>query len=225
MGTQGGQLENAIGYRFDEPALLEVALTHRSAGGENNERLEFLGDAILAFVISVDLFRRFPQADEGTMSRLRASLVKRESLARIARALQLGEFLRLGSGEMKSGGHRRESILADALEAVIGAVYLDGGIDAGRGLVLRLFEQQLEGLSPDSARKDPKTRLQEFLQARRRALPVYHVHSVTGEAHQQTFAVACEVDGLDEPVEGVGSSRRKAEQTAAEEALRRLQHD
>lgn len=217
------RLSRALGYAFSEPELLDVALRHRSAGAMHNERLEFLGDSVLNFVIAAALYRRFPTATEGTLSRMRASLVKGDTLAEIARELELGAYLHLGSGELKSGGFRRGSILADAFEAVIGAVYEDGGIDAAQALVLRFFESRLDESRPAMTLKDPKTRLQEFLQGRGRPLPEYRVADVQGQAHNQTFTVECLVDGLPEPSRGRGSSRRKAEQSAAEQALERLQ--
>jgi ribonuclease III len=217
------RLVEKLGYQFREPALLEHALTHRSAGSLNNERLEFLGDSILSLVVASELYRRFPQATEGELSRLRASLVKRETLALIAREVDLGPYLRLGSGEMKSGGHRRESILADALEAVFGAVYLDGGFDTCRDLVLNLYDELLEELPAATSLTDPKTRLQEYLQSRRLPLPSYHVIEVTGEAHAQSFRVECTLEALGKRTQGVGSSRRRAEQDAASRALRLLQ--
>lgn len=217
------KLSQALHHEFATPDFLEVALTHRSVGSVNNERLEFLGDAVLSFVISANLYERFPGADEGRLSRLRASLVKGETLTDIARQLGLGGYLRLGPGEMKSGGHRRASILADALEAIIGAVYLDAGIDAARQLILRLYGDRFEKKLPEAEQlKDPKTRLQEWLQARRENLPQYEVISVSGEAHDQTFVVTCTVNGLPAPTKGEGTSRRKAEQAAAAEALNQL---
>lgn len=216
------RLTQALGYSFTERALLERALTHRSVGSRHNERLEFLGDSVLSFVIASELFHRFPQASEGNLSRMRASLVKGETLAEIARELALGDYLKLGSGELKSGGFRRDSILADAFEAVIGAVYLDGGEAAARELVLRFFAARLDTCQP-AALKDPKTRLQEHLQARGEALPEYHVAQIRGQAHNQLFIVECRVPGLEAPVTGEGSSRRKAEQAAAEQALEHLQ--
>lgn len=219
------RLSRTIGHSFGDGGLLESAVTHRSAGSGNNERLEFLGDAILNFVISAEIYERFPEADEGSLSRLRAALVKGETLAKVARGLELGEHLRLGPGELKSGGFRRESILADAFEAVIGAVYLDSGIDIARELILRLFDARLDRVSPTVVLKDPKTRLQEHLQSRRMPLPNYNVLTIDGEAHAQKFTVTCEVSCLDVPVEGEGSSRRKAEQAAAHEALRRLGYE
>lgn len=217
------KVSRALGYEFASPEFLETALTHRSVGSVNNERLEFLGDAVLSFVISASLYERFPQADEGRLSRLRAALVKGETLTEIARQLELGNYLRLGPGEMKSGGHRRASILADAVEALIGAVYLDAGIEPARELILRLYGERFEQDLPGAEQlKDPKTRLQEWLQGRRESLPVYEVVSVSGEAHDQTFVVTCTVAGLPAPTTGTGASRRKAEQDAADEALRQL---
>ncbi|MDR5868215.1 ribonuclease III [Halomonas koreensis] len=211
-----------IGHDFAQSDLLELALTHRSYGGRNNERLEFLGDSIVNFVIAEDLFQRFPQAREGQLSRLRARLVKGQTLAELAREMDFGEHLRLGSGEMKSGGHRRDSILADAVEAVIGAIYLDAGMETARARVLAWYAERLEAIDLQDTQKDPKTRLQEFLQSRQAALPRYEVISVEGEAHAQTFTVECHVEMLEEHTRGIGSSRRHAEQQAAERALARL---
>ena len=216
-------LSRRLGYQFTQATLLEDALTHRSAGSQNNERLEFLGDAILNFTIAAELYRRFDQADEGELSRLRASLVNAQALAILARGLNLGECLTLGSGELKSGGFRRESILADALEAVFGAVYLDGGFEACRELILRQYQDTLTDLPAFADLKDPKTQLQEFLQSRKRQLPSYQVIEVSGEAHAQIFIVECQAEGLPTPTRGHGSSRRKAEQEAASKALRLLQ--
>lgn len=211
-----------IGHQFAQRELLELAMTHRSYGGRNNERLEFLGDSIVNFVIAEDLYQRFPKAREGQLSRLRARLVKGQTLAELAREMAFGECLRLGSGEMKSGGHRRDSILADAVEAVIGAIYLDAGMDTARARVLSWFAERLELINLQDTQKDPKTRLQEFLQSRQVALPRYDVISVEGEAHAQTFTVECHVEILDEHTRGIGSSRRHAEQQAAEQALTQL---
>jgi ribonuclease-3 len=208
-----------LGYVFSQPSLLETALTHRSHGSANNERLEFLGDAVLSVVISEALYRMFPGCDEGSMSRLRASLVNGDALAVIARRLRLGDELLLGPGELKSGGFRRDSILAGALEAIIGAVYLEGGFDAASRMVSDIFRPELEQISADSLSKDPKTQLQEYLQARRLPLPEYRVTAVEGRDHDQRFRVECQVAGLDEPLSGEGSSRRKAEQDAASRAL------
>ncbi|MGC9457010.1 MAG: ribonuclease III [Halothiobacillaceae bacterium] len=215
-------LADRLGLEFSDEALLECALRHRSAGANNNERLEFLGDGVLNFVIAEQLFQRRPDAPEGELSRLRATLVREGTLAEIARQHDLGAFLTLGSGELKSGGFRRASILADALEALIGAVYLDRGFDAARTLVLSLFENRLAHLPEADELKDPKTRLQEYLQARQLDLPRYEVVDVQGAAHAQTFRVACSVRGRADVAEGTGSSRRKAEQSAAEHMLNRL---
>lgn len=211
-----------LGHCFTDPALLEQALTHRSAGGRHNERLEFLGDALLGLVIADELYRLRPHADEGELSRMRASLVRRETLAELARGLDLGDHLRLGAGELKSGGYRRDSVLANGLEALIGAAYLDGGFAAGRALLLRLYAERLASLPPQGPEKDPKTRLQEYLQARGLPLPEYSVVEVAGEDHDRTYTVACQVDGLAAPLNGVGLSRRKAEQAAACHALAQL---
>lgn len=212
-----------IGHEFASPELLELAVTHRSYGGKNNERLEFLGDSIVNFVIAEALFQRFPEAREGQLSRLRARLVKGQTLAELAREMEVGDCLRLGSGEMKSGGQRRDSILADAVEAVIGAIYLDAGMQAARARVLTWFAGRLEAISLKDTQKDPKTRLQEFLQSRQAALPHYEVVSIEGEAHAQTFTVVCQVALLSDLTRGVGPSRRHAEQQAAECALARLE--
>ncbi|WP_136248504.1 ribonuclease III [Halomonas borealis] len=217
------QFSRRIGHDFAQLDLLELALTHRSYGGRNNERLEFLGDSIVNFVIAEDLFQRFPQAREGQLSRLRARLVKGQTLAELAREMAFGGDLLLGSGEMKSGGHRRDSILADAVEAVIGAIYLDAGMDTARARVLAWYAERLEAINLQDTQKDPKTRLQEFLQSRQSALPRYEVISVEGEAHSQTFTVECHVETLAEHTLGVGSSRRHAEQQAAEKALSRIE--
>ncbi|GAA3894324.1 ribonuclease III [Halomonas cibimaris] len=208
-----------IGYDFNDTTLLELAMTHRSYGGRNNERLEFLGDSIVNFVIAQALFERFPQAREGQLSRLRARLVKGQTLAELAREMRFGECLRLGSGEMKSGGHRRDSILADAVEAVIGAIYLDAGMAAVSERIRAWFSERLEKISLQDTQKDPKTRLQEFLQSRQAALPYYDVVSVNGEAHAQTFTVECHVELLEQHTVGKGASRRHAEQQAASHAL------
>lgn len=216
-------LIRALGHRFADRQLLELALTHRSHGNDNNERLEFLGDSIVNFLIAEDLYQRFPQAREGQLSRLRARQVKGTTLAELAREFSLGDYLRLGSGELKSGGFRRESILADALEAVIGAIYLDAGMDVTRQRVLGWFDSRLQGLSLSDTQKDPKTRLQEFLQSRQRPLPRYEVIHVEGEAHAQLFTVECVIDQLDYRPLGIGSSRRFAEQEAAEKALQALE--
>jgi len=212
-------LEKTLHYRFHDVGLFVQALTHRSATGRNNERLEFLGDAVLDFVISDSLFKLRPDADEGDLSKLRASLVKDTSLAGIAVDIGLGEHLILGSGERKTGGHRRESILADALEAIFGAVYLDSGFDAAKDLIDRVFEQRLDDLPDPEDLRDPKTRLQEWLQARKLSLPIYDLVSVTGKDHRQKFVVSCTVNELSQTTEGDSTSRRKAEQRAASAML------
>ena len=206
------------GHPFENPELLRQALTHRSYSATHNERLEFLGDGVLNCVIAAELFRRFPQLAEGELSRLRASLVNQQSLFEIAQQIELGAQLRLGEGELKSGGARRPSMLADALEAVIGAVFVDGGFEAARAAVLRLFEQPLSAADPLKLGKDAKTRLQEFLQARRVPLPQYAVISTAGEAHEQIFRVECVIPELNIRTEGEGASRRAAEQAAASRA-------
>ncbi len=216
-------LVRRLGYEFRDFALAEQALTHRSFGNTHNERLEFLGDSLLNFLIAEALYQRFPTVREGDLSRMRASLVKGETLAEIAREFELGDWLNLGPGELKSGGHRRDSILADAVEALIGAIYLDGGIEACRERVLVWFEQRLGAVSPGEVNKDAKTRLQELLQARQRPLPVYHLVDTRGEAHSQQFAVECELVSLGLRFPGLGSSRRSAEQSAAQAAIEHLQ--
>jgi len=218
-------LREALGYEPVDLQLFETALTHRSAGGDNNERLEFLGDAILGLITAQHLFERFAEADEGSLSRLRASLVSGESLARLAAQLPLGELLVLGPGELKTGGCRRESILADALEALCGALYLDGGLTTARAAVLRLLAPSLQALSLPAESKDPKTRLQELLQARGLPLPRYSVEAVEGELHAQVFRVTCEVEPMAVRAMASGSSRRRAEQAAAAGVLEQLQND
>ena len=219
MSQSLSRLERRLGHTFQNQDLMLLALTHRSFAGRNNERLEFLGDAILNFVAGEALFERFPQAREGQLSRLRARLVKGETLAVLARGFELGEYLRLGSGELKSGGFRRESILADALEALIGAIYLDAGMDVARARVLDWLTNELDGLTLVDTNKDPKTRLQEFLQSRAVELPRYEVVDIQGEPHCRTFFVQCEIALLTDKTQGQGASRRIAEQVAAAAAL------
>jgi ribonuclease-3 len=216
-------LERRIGHRFRDAALIGQALTHRSFGSPHNERLEFLGDGVLDCVIAGELYARFPTMSEGELSRLRANLVREAALAVVARALGLSEFLQLGEGELASGGATRASILADALEALFGAVFLDAGYEAARAVVLRSFGESLERLEPGAPEKDPKTRLQELLQAKRQRLPQYRVIATRGAAHKQTFEVECKADGLGASARGTGSSRRNAEQAAAENLLRLLE--
>lgn len=216
------RLQKKLGYQFANLDYLKQALTHRSAAAFNNERLEFLGDSILNFAIGKALYEKFPKADEGELSRMRAALVKEQTLAIIARRFELGDYLKLGAGEMKSGGHRRESILADCVEAIIAAIYLDFGIETTLNKVYEWYKALLDEMTPGEAQKDPKTRLQEFLQSRKLPLPEYEVIEIKGEAHNQTFQVSCKVKNIDEPVIGVGTSRRKAEQNAAELVIGRL---
>jgi ribonuclease III len=215
-------LARRLGYTFKDPLLLRQALTHRSHGAPNNERLEFLGDGLLNFVVARMLFERFPMLPEGDLSRLRASLVNQQSLAEIAGSLALGAQLRLGEGELKSGGYRRPSILADALEAVIGALFLDGGFAAAEQVLQRLYEPLLSAADPSAMGKDPKTMLQEFLQGRRLALPQYSVVEVSGEAHEQHFRVECAISEPALRTHGEGPNRRAAEQEAARAAFERL---
>ena len=208
-----------LAYRFTNPALIERALTHRSKSGENYERLEFLGDSVLNLVISAELYDRYRELSEGELTRLRASLVKEAALAAHARALDLGQHIELGSGELKSGGYDRDSILADTLEAIFGAVYQDGGLESATRVILALYHADLVRLDPRTIPKDPKTQLQESLQKQSLPTPVYNILEVSGEPHQQSFVVECIVSGLDQPVRGEGSSRRNAEQGAAAQAL------
>jgi len=215
-------VRSKLGYEPRDVSLFAAALTHRSASGINNERLEFLGDAVLNLVIAEHLYRAFPEATEGDLSRLRARLVSSEPLAEAAMELELGDVLHLGSGELKTGGFRRESILADALEAVCGALFLDGGLEVARAVIEKLFEPRIAALPAPDALKDAKTRLQEYLQGRGLALPRYIVDRVEGEAHAQVFRVTCEVPALGYSASGSGSSRRRAEQEAAGRVLARL---
>lgn len=217
------RLQRKLGYTFQQQELLLLALTHRSASSKHNERLEFLGDSILSFVIANALYQSFPHIDEGDMSRMRATLVRGHTLAEMAREFDLGECLRLGPGELKSGGSRRESILADTVEALIGGVFLDSDMQRVERLILDWYRSRLDEISPGDKQKDPKTRLQELLQGRHLPLPSYLVVQVRGETHDQEFTIHCQVCGLNEPVMGIGSSRRKAEQAAAEQTLKKLE--
>ena len=217
-----GRLQQIIGYPFSRPDLFAQALTHRSHGAPHNERLEFLGDSVLNCVIAAYLFERFAELPEGDLSRLRAHLVRQEALRQVAQGLSLGEHLRLGEGELKSGGFARPSILADAFEAVIGAIFLDGGFLAARYAVLRLYRPVLASLDPSTLGKDPKTLLQELLQARRIALPQYSVVATQGAAHSQRFQVECLIPELSVRTLGSGSSRRTAEQEAASRAFEQI---
>jgi len=219
---QAHLLATRLGYEPHDRALFVIALTHRSAEGPNNERLEFLGDSVLNLLLSERLYREFPNASEGDLSRLRARLVSEEPLAEIAQEMQLGELLLLGSGELKTGGHRRQSILADAFEALCGALYLDGGLDEVRTRIGPRFESRIASLPEPSTLKDAKTRLQEFLQSRGHALPSYAVKRTSGEPHAQTFLVSCAIPHAQIETEGEGPSRRRAEQIAAQAALQAL---
>ncbi len=222
MNDADRRLQGRVGYAFNDPGLLDQALTHRSLGSHNNERLEFLGDAILNFVVAELLYQAEPDAHEGRLTRLRAHLVRRETLAAIARDLDLGEALRLGPGALKSGGRGRDSILADACEAIIGAIYLDGGLSPCRGVLENLYRDRLARAAREMGLKDPKTRLQEVLQGSGHGLPQYTVVNLDGAPHDQSFTVECKADGIPGPVTGFGSSRRKAEQDAAQKALEEL---
>ncbi len=213
------RLEAALGHGFGRPELLRQALTHRSFGSPHNERLEFLGDSVLNCVIAAVLYKNFGDLREGELSRLRASLVRQETLAEIARSLELGDYLRLGEGELKSGGSKRPSILADALEAIFGAIEVDAGFDAARGVIERLYRPSMAGIEPGDAGKDPKTALQEILQARHLALPRYALLATRGEAHAQEFDMECVIPELGIRSTGSGGSRRIAEQQAAQRAL------
>ncbi len=216
------RLSAIIGYSFNDQSLLLRALTHRSAKGGHNERLEFLGDSILGFIIAETLYEKFPKQNEGELTRMRSSLVKGVTLADIARDFNLGEFLILGPGELKSGGHRRDSILEDAVEAIIGAVYIDSDIYTCKDLVLKWFEKRLKAIKPGQEQKDPKTRLQEYLQGRKIPIPQYDVINTTGQSHNQEFTVRCTTPELSIEVTTKGTSRRKAEQSAAEKVLAKV---
>jgi len=218
-----GPLAKSLGHVFNDPTLLLQALTHRSAGSRNNERLEFLGDAVLGSVIAAELYQRYPQAKEGELSRLRSNLVRGESLATIANSLDLGQYLKLGAGERKSGGHRRDSILSDAMEALFGAIYLDAGFAVCQQCILVQFAGRLEQLPEVASLKDAKTRLQEYLQSHHKSLPEYTITETSGDAHARLFKVVCVVNDMNVPSShGQGKSRRHAEQDAAEKMLTRL---
>lgn len=215
-------LQKLIGYTFNNIDLLNHALTHRSANKIHNERLEYLGDSILSFVIAEALFNRFPNVDEGDLSQMRSSLVCGEMLAIIGQNFSIGEYMILGQGELKSGGHRRESIISDALEAIIGAIYLDSNIQTVKQLILLWYQTRLNEIQPGIKQKDPKTRLQEYLQGLRLARPIYLIIEVIGDDHEQEFVVQCKLDGDNNRYLGRGVSRRKAEQAAAQMAIEKL---
>ncbi|AAO26966.1 ribonuclease III [Buchnera aphidicola str. Bp (Baizongia pistaciae)] len=216
------KLQKILGYTFIKKDLLIQALTHRSANSKHNERLEFLGDSILSFVIANALYHCFPHVNEGDMSRMRATLVRGHTLAKIAYEFDLGDYLQLGQGELKSGGFRRESILANTVEALIGSIFLDSNLKTIEKLILKWYKNRLKAINPSDTQKDPKTRLQEYLQSKHLPLPSYLVEQVYGEAHNQLFTIYCEISGINEKTIGIGSSRRKAEQEAAQNALIKL---
>jgi ribonuclease-3 len=218
-----GPLQRKLGYSFAQASLLRQALTHRSHSAANNERIEFLGDSVLNCCIALELYQRFEALKEGELSRLRANLVRQETLAELAQYLELGTYLNLGEGELKSGGFRRPSILADGLEALLGAVFLDGGFDAARVAIRALYASLLEHLDPQTLGKDPKTLLQELLQSRKIALPQYAVVATQGAAHNQLFQVECQIPQLAIRTTGFGASRRIAEQEAAQLAFAQTQ--
>ena len=218
-GVDTGLLQDRLGYRFDKPELLLHALTHRSHGKRNNERLEFLGDSVLNCVVAEILFEKYTDLDEGDLSRVRANLVKQQALYEIAQTLSLSDYLRLGEGELKSGGFRRPSILADTLEASVAAIFIDGGFMQARSVLRKLYSQILENVDPRTLGKDDKTLLQEFLQGHQLPLPLYQVIATMGAAHNQQFEVECSIPSLKIIVSGIGGSRRAAEQAAAKQAL------
>lgn len=219
MTDKLNSLERRLGYEFNDKSLLTLALTHRSYQKENNERLEYLGDSILGFIIAEALYDKFDKEAEGVLTRLRANLVKGETLAKLARQLGIGEHVLLGTGEMKSGGWRRDSILSNTLEAVIGAIYLDSDIQSCKKFILSIYADLLSTISPLNLSKDPKTKLQEYLQARKESLPVYTVVAEDGEAHNREFTVECSIESFEHAVIAIGRSKRNAEQLAAEKAL------
>lgn len=216
------KLQKILGYTYTQKNLLTQALTHRSASSKHNERLEFLGDSILSFVIANALYKHFPYVNEGDMSRMRATLVRGNTLAKIAHEFDLGEYLKLGQGELKSGGFRRESILANTVEAIIGSIFLDSNINITEKLILKWYDKRLNKISPGYAQKDPKTRLQEYLQSKHLPLPNYLIIQVYGEAHNQLFTIQCKISGINKHIVGIGTSRRKAEQDAAHRVLIKL---
>ncbi len=219
MKTSLDKLGETLGYKFHDISLLETALTHRSCGHNNNERLEFLGDALLNFYVADNLFQQYPDMTEGGLSRMRANLVNGDALAVLAKEFMISNYLRLGAGELKSGGIQRKSILSNAMEAIIGAIYLDGGNDVCRQRILSWLSDKIDAITTDGVQKDPKTLLQEYLQARKMALPHYQVLAVDGKEHSQVFKVDCRVPGVPHVAIGLGSSRRRAEQDAAQKFL------
>lgn len=218
-------LKKELGYTFKDARLLEQAVTHRSAAKEHYERLEFLGDSVLGMVISRELYDRFPEATEGELTRLRSQIVKGETLATLSKNLGLGEYIIFGPGEIKSGSHRRASILADILESIIGAIYIDADIQTVEAVILRLLAEPIAASNPQKIIKDPKTRLQEYLQSRGIDLPEYQVVETSGPAHKQFFKVRCQIDSLKIEAQGEGGSRKSAEQEAAEKMYERVTHE
>jgi len=213
------QLEKILGYTFNNKTYLTTALTHRSLGNDNNERLEYLGDALLGFIIAEAIYKLYPRATEGELTRIRATLVKGETLAKLARKLDLGNYIKLGGSELKSGGWRRSSILANTIEALIGAIYLDAGMEICRDSVLQLYGDMLKSSTPETLIKDPKTRLQEYLQSLQVNLPDYSVVLERGEAHDKIFTIRCDIPSMTISVQAEGKSKRNAEQAAAQLAL------
>jgi len=216
-------VSKSIGYSFRQPALLQQALRHRSAGAPHNERLEFLGDSLVNLMVAESLFSHWPKADEGALTRARANLVRESSLATIARQLDIGEKIELGSGEMKTGGHRRDSILADTLEAIVAAIYLDSDFETCRSTILPWFEQQIRDIQPGKVEKDAKTRLQEWLQSKQLARPDYQLIESLGEDHARIFIVSCSIPSLELQEQAEGSSLRLAEMAAAEKIMFKLE--
>ena len=216
-------LEKVIGYKFKQQDLLELALTHRSVRGKNNERLEFLGDSILNFIIAEFLFKKFEDIDEGDLSRLRSQLVKEQTLSEIAVTINISDYLKLGEGELKSSGWRRPSIMADTIEAIIGALFLDGGIDASHQFISKYYEKKIKSIDPKKIMKDSKSVLQESLQARKISLPLYEIVSIEGEDHSQIFKISCSIPKLEIQSQGQGTSRKVAEQEAALLALKLIE--
>ncbi len=223
MIKDSSELKKKLRISFTDPELFTLALTHRSMGSKNNERLEYLGDSILGFVIARQLYLQFPQAGEGMLSRLRANLVNQSTLAELARQFKIGDYLRLGSGELKSGGYRRDSILSDAMEAIMGALLIDQGIEACETFILAIFDHKLQQLDADNWHKDAKTRLQELMQGKQMDLPEYSLINQSGAAHAQTFTVKCTTPYIETSSVAEGSSRKKAEQAAAEKMLDLIQ--
>lgn len=217
--SKSKSLQEQLAYQFSRPQLLELALSHRSAGAANNERLEFLGDALLDLIISEALYKNFPDAREGELTRSRAAMVKGDTLAEIAKEINLGDYLELGSGERKSGGHRRNSILADALEAIFAAIYIDGGIESCRNTIMHLYRERFKKNGVLDESKDSKTQLQEWLQRRKKKLPVYSVVEEHGSAHDKWFKVECLVESLGKSAVASGASKRMAEMAAAAQVL------